>query len=236
MEGFDRDDVESIASSSVREADQGARCFYNDPSLTSSGSMPYRGFRVGLFVKKVGDTFWIYYEPIAVLDPKSIVVERLSANQFQVNFDLEMWNATLEEQVAKYRQCDRKLIQVMPYEEVCLVQRDKSDGGGAFQLPSRPTSYLQLNERLNFDVVCDSKEIAELVTDTKHLAKKLFRQLKIECRGQATGQAEDDFHHGALGVKRTNRFNFNFISEACVVRDTPRLEQDAINGMKSIVL
>ena len=218
MEGFDKEDIESMASSSIRESDQGARCLYSDSSLTSSGSMPYRGFRVCLYKKNDR----IYFEPIAVLDPKSIAVERLSADQFKVNFTLELWNANLEDQIAKYLRMDPKLIQVMPYEEVRLVQMDKSDGGGAFQLPSRPTSYLQLNERLNFSVICDAKEIAELVTDTKHLAKKLSRQLKIECRGQATGQAEDDFHHGALGVKRVNRFNFNFISESYVIRDRLR--------------
>ena len=191
MEGFDRDDVESIASSSVREADQGARCFYNDPSLTSAGSMPFRGFRIGLFVKKVGDTARFYYEPIAALDSTSVALKSHSTDQFQVNFILEMWNATLEDEVAKYLQQDPKLVQVMPYEEVRLVNA----GDGAFQLPSRPTSYLRLNESLNFSVICDAKEFPELAN-----------QLSIECKSPATGQPDGIFHHGALGVKRLTRF------------------------------
>ena len=234
MEGFDRDDVESIfASSSIRDVDEGVRCFYGDPSLISIGSMPYRGFRVGLFVKKVGDADRIYYEPIAVLDPKSIAFKSHSANQVNVNFTLEMWNATLEDKVAKYLLKDPKLVQVMPYEEVRII--DKS-GGGSFQLPNRPTSYLQLDEQLNFSVICDVKEMTELVTDPKSrvLVQKLTSQLSIECKSPATGQPDETFHYGALGVKRLNRLALKLISEMSCVIETPKLEA-AMNGIYFLV-
>ena len=237
MKGFDRDDdVESITSISIREADEDDCYFYGDPSLISIGSMPYRGFCVCLYQKNGR----IYFEPTVVLDPKSIAVERHSANQVKVNFTLEMWNTALKDQVANYLREDPEFkelknakVQVMPYEEVRII--DKS-GGGSFQLPSRPTSYLQLDEQLNFSVICDVKEMAELVTDPKSpvLVGKLTSQLSIECKSPATGQPDDTFHYGALGVKRLNRLALKLISDMSCVIETPKLEA-AMNGIYFLV-
>ena len=199
-------------------------CFYRDPSLTFAGSMRYRGIHIFLYKKND----WIYYEPIAVLDPKSISIERLSANKFILNFDLEMWNANLKDEVANYLRDDPEFkelkyakVQAMPYEEVRLVNIDIS--GGGFQLPSQPTWYLQLDERLNFRVMCDAKDIAGLVMDINRLtlAKKLTKLFSIECKSPATGRADGTFYHGALGVKCLNRFSLKLITETACVIETP---------------
>ena len=186
--------------------------------------MPYRGFRVCFYKKTGGDVDQFYYEPIVILDPNSIVLNRVSDQRFKLSFMVELWNAPLETRITNFlrkkrglEQLDDSNVQVMPYEEIRLVRTEDDCKRDAFQVTSGPTSYLQLNENLKLFVFCHSKEVAELVTDPKNLANKLSVQLALVFKSPSTGQPDNSFHHGAAaGVKRVNHFRFNIVRETFV--------------------
>ena len=139
------DDVLSIAPSSS----------WKTPSrmeaLIPVGSMPYRNFRISIFKKPGRNLF--YYEPIVVLDPKSI--DRSSG---KVGFKIELWNIQLEQEIAKFLQEFEEFpknsrLQVMPYEQVQLVKLSRGKRGTiGYSIYGGPKPYLQLHQSIEFKV------------------------------------------------------------------------------------
>ena len=194
---------------------------YDDATLIHVASIPYRNFRVPIFRKVVeneADRF--YYEPFVALDPLSVTINRYDAKRFEVQFSVELWNACLESQVVEYlRDQDHDVdilnanVHVMPYEEVRLAKMNCDAYHTAmFQVPGQYQSYLQLNETLDFDVVCDSKETAELVGDAMYLSK----HLGLDFKSPANQPNSNVYHYcGSLhGVNRAVRIKLNSIRES----------------------
>ena len=238
-----KEDALSFVSSIKTISDESAqiRC-YEDPTLFKAVSMPYRDFRVSIYKKSAEAVDQFYYEPIVSLDPKSIVINRAYDSQFQVTFTIEMWNNHLESLITKYlrdkrgvEQLDESNVQVMPYEEIRLVEMDYDSKKNIFTLPNRPKSYLLLNQSLNFDVFCDNKEAAEIVANPSYLATHLALVFKSPASGLASSSSDENlaFHHGAMfGMKRTNRFEFNIVRKE--IADT-EVEQKLELKMEALI-
>ena len=217
----DKEDVLSIISS-IKTVGETADdvCRYDDPTLVQVLSMPYRDLRVCIFKKTSEDVDLFYYEPIVSLDPKSITIKRASSHRFQVSFDVELWNSFLESQITVYLQKNGRFepnrkfnLQVMPYEEIHLVELGSESEKEQLELPSRPKSFLKLNKSLRFGVFCSSKETAEMVSNPDYLEE----HLALVFKSPACGSNDGAFHHGAaFGVKRSNRFELNLVRETDV--------------------
>jgi len=143
-----------------------------------------------------------YYQPLALLDPKSIVRESNGfLKQEFVRFTVQMWNQELRSKVLdrlrslpslKDHEIQEDDVHVMPYEEVQLLFKPNSVHQASIQLFNEPTPYVLLNETLDFYLLCESAPIANLLAqDLRRNPGSTLKglQLAMECRGLSLGNA-----------------------------------------------
>lgn len=166
----------------------------------------YRDLLISIFIRKITDneasptSRRFYFEPLAFLDPKSIVVTKSHDglfNQGFVRLTVQMWNAELRSKVLDRLRSlpsfNKDDIQeddvcVMPFEDVKLVC--KTGGPQSVRLMDQPSSYLRSRENLNFYFLCDLPSTATALADDfkKNPEFILERwQLALECGGLALG-------------------------------------------------
>ena len=185
------------------------------PVLIPFGAMSYGHFRISIF--KAG-TDLFFYEPIVVLDPKSIKTKQVSlltgGPRLEVSFKIEMWNSNLEYEINKYLQREvepfkRFRLQVMPYEQVRLLKTSGDRGKIAFELPCIPKSYMQLHHSLEFKVWCDSTLEKSFLDDLGH---QLANHLALELRKPAAQPTNSEERGSAIGGGYWKLFDINILS------------------------
>ena len=151
--------------------------------------MPYNHFCIKIF-KVAGEPPCFLYEPIVLCDPQAMKsqLDRVSGKAY-VRITIEMWNAELTEEVVswlKRQLCSQDVqhfrVHAMPFEEVQLVSRGKDVSTLIYRLPEHSTPYNQLDQRLHFHLMCETKEAADIVAES-FLSDPDFamRQLRLEC-------------------------------------------------------
>lgn len=189
-------------------------CYYDDPHLIQIGSMPYHDFRVCIFKKVGGEAVRFFYEPIVLLDPRSMIIDQLTG---QLSFSIELWNAQLEKRIIRYLREEvgevglrSHQVHVMPYEEIQLVKKDGNEK--MFRLPRHPTSNLRLRETVAFDVSCDTEDVTdELLINPKFLSQHLAVQFSSPVREEKNlGQS----YHGPSSIERSAIFDINIVRDA----------------------
>ena len=162
---------------------------YPGPGLIAIFPMPYRHFRVNIY-KQLGEPSRYFYEPIVLLDPKSVQSHlNKSTNQAYVRFKIRMWDSELEEQVIHWlkrlpgcQDVQDFCVQAMPYEEIRLVRTGDNVTAAAYRLPKQPTPYHQLAQHLHFQLFCETKETADDVAESFRADPEISLQnLALEC-------------------------------------------------------
>ena len=163
--------------------------------LTEIAKTNYRGLIIKIFSEKnYGDKDSqrrFYFEPVALLDPQSIVSEsHVLLKQDFVRFTIRMWNEELQ---SKVKSCLKSIltgvklenISVMPYEEVQLSFK-KGFALQPFRLLEEETSYERQNESLDYYFICDSLTTATTVARDFRLHPDFSLKnfpLQLTCKG-----------------------------------------------------
>jgi len=178
----------------------------NSPQLlVKVGELSYREITIKIFTDRASEKNQnspasFFFEPIALLDPKSVIIQ--PQNLFKkdvVRFSIQMWNQDLRSKVLDHLRLDHpgikeKNVHVMPYEEVQLVGKPESIHQ-SIKIMEEAVPYYRLNEKLGFFLLCDSPSIAVTLADNlRHYPEFVVRkwQLNLECRGLALDSSMND--------------------------------------------
>jgi len=145
-------------------------------SQRAFGYMPFRNFYVSIYensitVRKPGDERKYFCSPLVILVPESArAVFNWITEQYQVRFDVELWNQGIEAEVIEYltritgTAVHDHQVTVIPFEEVILSSLVASELFDGIQgwVP------YQLHERVLFTLNCPSKEKAEKVVEVSN--------------------------------------------------------------------
>jgi len=166
--------------------------------LIEVGELNYKGFTIKIFKNGTFDKF--FFEPIVVLDQKSVVIQ--SQKLFKedvVRFSILMWTLGIRSKILerlrlKNFQVDEDDVRVMPYDSVQLVAKSGSIHP-SIKIMGEAIPYQRLNEKLEFFFLCDSSSSAKDLADSLHdspdyLVRKW--QLALECRGLALNPSVSD--------------------------------------------
>ena len=160
-----------------------------DPDLMDIIPMRYKNFRVKIS-KQLGTPCRYYYEPVVLLNPQKIQSQINKANgQAYVRFPIQMWDEQIEEQVINWlkrlpgsQDVEDFSIQMMPYDEVRLVTRRDDSTSIGYHLPKYPTPYQHLDQSLQFHLLCDSKEAADILAESfKSDPAFMLQDFALEC-------------------------------------------------------
>lgn len=132
-----------------------------------------------------------FFEPIVLLDPKSITIQ--SQELFKedvVRFTIQMWTPKIRSKVLELLRLDNaelreKDVSVMPYEDVQLVGKLENIQQ-SIKIMEDSTPYHRLNESLDFFFLCDSPSTAKILADNlRSYPNFVLRKwhLALECRG-----------------------------------------------------
>ncbi len=199
---------EKVQQETMEMSTKSTKSTSKSPSVVEVAKVSY----LGSFIKVYSDLNShgggprrFYHDPIVLLDRSSIVSESNELlKQDLVRFRIKMWNADIRLKVidrlrslpslmdVKIQEDD---VHVMPYEEVKLVAKPgrilKS-----IQLADEATSYLQLNESLDFDFECDLPSVADALAENLKKNPELMVtkwKLTLECRGLALGSDAESY-------------------------------------------
>ena len=142
-------------------------------SQRAFGYMPFRNFYVSIYenaitVRKPGEERKYFCSPLVILVPESAKsLFNHITEQYQVRFDVELWNQGIEAEVIEYltrvtgKTVHDHQVTVIPFEEVILSSLVSSELFDGIQgwVP------YQLHERVLFTLNCPSKEKAEKVVE-----------------------------------------------------------------------
>lgn len=190
--------------------------------------MRYRNFCIRIFKETESDGY--FFEPIVVLDPKTVASQvNKTTGQAYVRFTIQMWTEGVRAKVVEFLKrletssgsetgVEDYNVQVMPYERVRLVMRNSTAlaaMGTWFDLPEHSTWYHQLNQSVDFYLLCDLKETADLVADDLRTDPAYSVQhLGLECSSTKE-------------IIPTNRFSINTL---CHHEEDEAVDKKIING------
>ena len=168
----------------------------NGPQLVSEvAELSYQGFTIKIFSEvtsgKINNSPLFFFEPIVVLDLKSVVIQ--SQELFEedvVRFTIQMWTLEIRSKVLELLriaspEIQEKDVRVMPYEDVQLVCNPGSIHH-SIKIMEEAIPYNRMNEKLDFFLLCDSPSTAKRLSENlRHYPEFVVRkwQLALECRG-----------------------------------------------------
>ncbi len=188
--------------------------------LTEVARTSYRDFLIKIFAEinygGVSSNRHFYFEPIIMLDPKSVstIASPICHQQKLVPFTLQMWDQHLVSKVQKclsniFTGVRKENIHIMPYEEVQIVIKEQQSGSleYPFWLMAEATPYDRQNENLVFYLITDSTSTATtLASNLRRNPDVTLRNypLQLQCKGLA-------LQNPTGGMVRPS-FTFNIIS------------------------
>lgn len=174
------------------------------PQLIQVAKLQYHEFTVKIFTDglsgKINNSPRFFYEPIVVLDPKSVTIQSQDLSKEDVvSFSIQMWNIEIYHKVLellrlKKLEVDGNDVSVVPYEDIQLVGKPGSIHP-SIKIMEDVISYHRQNEKLEFFLLCDSSVTAQNLADNLRKSPSfLVRkwQLALECRGLALNPSLTD--------------------------------------------
>ena len=138
-----------------------------------------------------------FFEPLVLLDPKTIVIKHHSLGSFKQDFiqiTIQMWNEELRSKVLERLRSMKTLnnveieeedVCVLPFKEAQLVLKSGSIPP-SIRLTGKPTSYLRSNENLEFYLLCNEPYSADVVAHEFRRNPEFTLndwQIELDCRG-----------------------------------------------------
>lgn len=138
-----------------------------------------------------------FFEPVVLLDPKTIVSKHHSLGTFKQDFiqiTIQMWDDELRSKVLerlrsmkplKNIEIEEEDVCVLPFKEAQLVFKTGSVPP-SIRLTGKPTSYLRSNENLEFYLLCNEPFSADvLVHEFRRNPEFTLNdwQMELDCRG-----------------------------------------------------
>ncbi len=172
----------------------------------------YKNFFITIFTEmNIGNPRRFFFEPLVLLDSKSIISESHGfLQQDVIHLTIQMWNPEIRSKVLDRLRSLPSLsnvnvheddIYVLPFEEVQLVHKSGSIHQ-SIRLLDEPKRYHRLSEFLNFYLLCDSTPTANAFAEDFRRNPEFVlenSQLALECRGLSLGYS--------IGSRPT--FNYN---------------------------
>ena len=157
------------------------------PQFEAVYHMPYHHFCVKIY-KAAREPVRFLYEPIVLLESIAMHVDKASGQAY-ISLTIKMWDAELTKQVENWikgqpgnQDVQEFYVEAMPFEEVQLVSKETNGSTAAYRLPEKPTPYRQLDQRLKFYLLCETKEAAAIVAESfQSDADFAVRDLRLEC-------------------------------------------------------
>lgn len=202
------------------QANEGAhRVGYLGPDLAEFFTMRYRNFRVKISKQPTDTLSKYFYEPILLVDPKTIQSQVNNATgQAYVRLTAKMWDVDVEEQVVNWLKklpessnVQDHCVQAMPFEKVRLIFREGSIPSTVYRLPEQWKSYRHLPQSLQFHLLCDTKEAADTLADSFRADPEyLMEDLALECITKTISTRNDESYRKR---KRLNDGTAGSVSE-----------------------
>ena len=147
-------------------------------------SMPYRQFRVNIYENLTHGNPCYFYTPLALLDQDTITSRyNPVSRRAEVSFRIGLWNENVENHVISYVKkilCSRiedHQVQMIPFDCVLLSSVGESQGYRV----SQDWTLFQLNESLEFTLICCSLEESRVLADEMRDHPNLFSNNKYCC-------------------------------------------------------
>lgn len=159
----------------------------------------FKNFFITIFTEDVRNPKRFFFQPLVLLDPKSIISESHGfLQQDVIRLTIQMWNPEIRSKVLDRLRSLPSLsnvnvheddIYVLPFEEVQLVHKPGSIHQ-SIRMLDEPKRYHRLSESLHFYLLCDSAPDANAFAEDFRRNPEFVlenSQLALECRGLSLG-------------------------------------------------